>query len=62
MSKNVEDQKYDVEKEYNFPIKNYTWDLVNLPNVRMTIDCRWVFKIKLTPEGKVFSNLMCIIK
>jgi hypothetical protein len=33
--------------------KNKTWDLVQLPKGKDTVDCKWVFTIKQTPEGKV---------
>lgn len=53
MSKNVDEWICAVEQEYNSLIKNQTWDLVDLPNDRKTIGCKWVFKTKLTPDGKV---------
>jgi hypothetical protein len=33
--------------------KNKTWDLVQLPKGKKTVDCKWVFTVKKTPEGKV---------
>ena len=34
-------------------IDNDTWDLVELPEGRATVGCRWVFKVKHNGEGKV---------
>ena len=34
-------------------IENDTWTLVNLPEGRKAIDCRWVFKVKYNPGGSI---------
>ncbi|KAL0435393.1 UNVERIFIED_CONTAM: Retrovirus-related Pol polyprotein from transposon RE1 [Sesamum radiatum] len=33
--------------------KNETWELVPLPPRKRTIGCRWVFKLKLNPDGSI---------
>lgn len=33
--------------------KNKTWELVDLPQGKQPVCCKWVFTIKHTPEGKV---------
>lgn len=33
--------------------KNKTWELVDLPQGKQPVGCKWVFTIKHTPEGKV---------
>ncbi|KAL0408068.1 UNVERIFIED_CONTAM: hypothetical protein Sradi_1741200 [Sesamum radiatum] len=33
--------------------KNETWELVSLPPGKRAIDCRWVFKLKLNPDGSI---------
>ena len=30
-----------------------TWDLVPLPPGKTTVDCRWVYTVKVGPEGKI---------
>jgi vacuolar-type H+-ATPase catalytic subunit A/Vma1 len=36
--------------------KNQTWDLVKLPYGNKAIDVKWVFKLKLNPEGKIVKH------
>jgi hypothetical protein len=33
--------------------KNNTWELVELPNGKEPVGCKWVYTIKYSPEGKV---------
>jgi hypothetical protein len=33
--------------------KNETWELVDLPQGKQTVGCKWVFSIKYNPEGKI---------
>ena len=33
--------------------RNVTWELVKLPKEKMLIDVKWVFKIKMKPNGKI---------
>ena len=32
---------------------NSTWDLVVLPSGKSTVGCRWVYTIKVGPDGQV---------
>ena len=34
-------------------IKNQTWELTDLPNDAKVIPCKWVFKLKMNPDGSV---------
>jgi hypothetical protein len=36
--------------------KNQTWELVDLPDKKKKIDVKWVFKVKLNPDGQVFKH------
>ena len=40
-------------KEIDAHLQNGTWELAQLPHGKRAIGCRWVFKIKRTPEGLV---------
>lgn len=31
--------------------RNHTWQLLNLPESKLTIGCRWAFKTELRPDG-----------
>lgn len=42
-----------MKQEYDSLIKNKTWDLVDLPDNRKAIDCKWVYKTKLNPDGTI---------
>ena len=32
---------------------NGTWDLVVLPSGKFTVSCRWVYTVKVDPDGQV---------
>ena len=36
--------------------KNRTWELVDLPHNKHPIDVRWVFKVKLKPDGSIAKH------
>lgn len=40
-------------KELEALASNNTWDVVDLPDGRSPIGCKWVFKIKLKSTGAV---------
>ncbi|KAL3639631.1 hypothetical protein CASFOL_017538 [Castilleja foliolosa] len=42
-----------MEKESNALIKNNTWSLVELPNGKESIGCRWVYKVKRAADGSL---------
>ena len=33
--------------------KNSTWKLVPLPEGKKTVGCRWIFTVKLNPDGSI---------
>lgn len=35
--------------------ENETWELVDLPKERKSLPCKWVFKVKTNPGGRVES-------
>jgi len=36
--------------------KNQTWELVDLPDKKKKIDVKWVFKVRLNPDGQVSKH------
>ena len=42
-----------MNEEYRSLLANDTWDLVPLPKGRKLVRCRWVYKTKFGPNGKV---------
>ena len=40
-------------EEINVVDANGTWDLVNLPTRKKAISCKWVFAVKVNPDGSV---------
>ena len=40
-------------EEMNALDANGTWDLVNLATGKKAIDCKWVFTVKVNPDGSV---------
>lgn len=42
-----------MEEELNSIERNHTWDLVSLPPGKKAIPVKWVFKIKLKPDGSI---------
>jgi hypothetical protein len=40
-------------KEMNVLDDNGTWDLVKLPPGKQAIRCKWVFMVKVNPDGLV---------
>ncbi len=45
--------KKSADLEYSSLIENDTWKLVELPEGRKPIGCRWVFRVKYFQDGKV---------
>ena len=33
--------------------KNFTWELVPLPEGKKMVECRWIFTVKLNPDGSI---------
>eukprot|EP00253_Pinus_taeda_P006707 PITA_06707 len=42
-----------MNEEYHSLLANDTWDLVPLPKGRKLVRCKWVYRIKYGPDGKV---------
>ena len=40
-------------EEMDALIDNGTWDLVRLPVGKKAIGCRWVFIVKVNPDGSI---------
>lgn len=39
--------------EYMALLRNKTWSLVDLPQNRKAIGCKWIFKVKENPDGTI---------
>ena len=52
-SKHGKQWKAATDSEYESLMKNDTWKLVELPNGRKPIGCKWVFKVKYGSDGKI---------
>ena len=50
-----------MNEEYRSLLANDTWDLVPLPKGRKIVRCRWVYKKKIGPDGKV-DKLVLLLK
>lgn len=33
--------------------ENHTWDLVDLPKGKKAVGCKWIFVIKVNPDGSI---------
>ena len=45
--------KKAMEEEMDSLAKNNTWDLVELPEGRSVVGCKWVFKLKRKFDGSI---------
>lgn len=52
-SESSDEWKDAMQKEYDSLIKNKTWTLVDRPNGKNIIGCKWVFALKRKPNGEV---------
>ena len=52
-SQHAEEWKEASRSEYQSLMDNNTWDLVELPEGKEAIGCKWVFKVKHNSEGEV---------
>ena len=50
---NSEVWKKAMEEEMDSLTKNNTWDLVELPEGRSVVGCKWVFKLKRKVDGSI---------
>ena len=42
-----------MDKEIQALKQNHTWDVTTLPLGKLPICCKWVYKVKLNPDGSV---------
>ena len=42
-----------MDKEIQALEKNHTWELTPLPPGKTPIGCKWIYKVKLNPDGTV---------
>lgn len=42
-----------MEEEYRSLLENNTWKLVNLPDGKNLVGCKWVYKVKTDADGKI---------
>lgn len=48
-----EKQMKAMQEEINLIERNQTWELVDLPQEKRPIALKWVYKVKVNPEGEV---------
>ena len=49
----LKEWKEATDSEYQSLLENETWDLVDLPENRKAIGCKWVFKVKYDENEQV---------
>ena len=50
-----------MESKMNSIRENHTWDLVELPENRRALPCRWVFRLKQTTVSSSQNYKSCIV-
>ena len=60
-SKYAKEWKAAADTEYDSLIANEIWELVELPQDRKAIGCKWVFKVKYGSDGKVERFKGCLV-
>ena len=50
-----------MEKEMHLIKANKVWELINLPEGKKTVGCKWVFKHKLDVDGSIERHKACLI-
>ena len=50
-----------MNEEYHSLLANDTWDLIPLQKGRKLVRCKWVYKIKFGPDGKVDRNKALLV-
>ena len=48
--------KSSMEEELRSIEKNHTWEMIELPQNKIPIDLKWVFKVKLKQDGSVAKH------
>ena len=52
-AKNHEERKNAMNEEYESIMKNETWELTELPENKVPIGCKWLYKTKLHAHGSI---------
>jgi hypothetical protein len=52
-AKDKEEWVEAMNDEYNSIMKNQTWELIELPENKTPIGCKWLFKAKFKPDGSI---------
>ena len=42
-----------MNEEYESIMKNETWELIELPENKLPIGCKWIYKTKFNADGSV---------
>ena len=50
-----------MNEEYFSLLAKDTWDLVPIPKGRKLVRCKWVYKTKFGPDGKVDKHKACLV-
>ena len=48
-------------EEMNALYSNDTWELVALPLGKSPVGCRWVYTVKVGPDGKIDRLKVCLV-
>eukprot|EP00253_Pinus_taeda_P002511 PITA_02511 len=58
---NHPDWDTSMNEEYRLVLENDTWDLVFLPKGRKLVRCKWVYRTKFGPDGKVDKHKVRLV-
>eukprot|EP00253_Pinus_taeda_P023479 PITA_23479 len=50
-----------MNEEYRSLLANDTWDLVPIPKGQKLVRCKWVYRTKYGPDGKVDKHKACLV-
>ena len=50
-----------MNEEYRSLLANDTWDLVPVPKGRKLIRCKWVYRTKFRPDGKIDKHKLVLL-
>lgn len=48
-------------KEMDALYSNNTWDIITLPLLKTTLGCRWVYIVKVGPNGQIDCFKACLV-
>ena len=52
-AKGKDEWKEAMQEEYNYLMKNDTWELITLPEGKNLVSCKWTYKTKFTLDGEI---------